>query len=88
MKEFLVYTGLRVLLFAATFGVVVGIWAAVGNGQDVNWFYALIIAFLVSGIASYTLLNRQRAKFAAHVEHRASQAAQKFEALRSIEDDN
>jgi hypothetical protein len=87
VKEFVVYTGLRVLLFAATFGVVVGLWAALGNGRDVNWFYALIIAFLVSGIASYTLLNGHRARFAARVEERASQAAQRFEELRSVEDE-
>jgi mannitol-specific phosphotransferase system IIBC component len=87
VKEFVVYTVLRVLLFAATFGIVIGIWAAVGNGRDVNWLYALIIAFLVSGVASYTLLNGQRARFAAHVEDRASKAAQRFEALKGTEDD-
>lgn len=87
MKEFVVFTGLRALLFAATFGIVAGLWAVAGNGHDVNWLYTVVIAFLVSGIASYSLLNGQRARFAARIEERASKAAQKFEELRSVEDD-
>ena len=58
MKEFVVYTGLRLLLFAATFGIVVGIWLLVAD--QANIFAAVVIAFVVSGVGSYFLLNRQR----------------------------
>ena len=69
MKEFVVYTGLRIVLFLATFGVVVGAWVLVAD--EANVFVALILAFVVSGIGSYFLLERQRAAFAQRVEERA-----------------
>ncbi|MEP9384947.1 DUF4229 domain-containing protein [Nocardioides sp. KR10-350] len=82
MKEFAVYTGLRVLVFAGTFAIVAGIW--LGTSGSLNWFYALLISFVVSGIASYTLLNRQRIAFAERVDARASRTV---EAMRAKEDD-
>lgn len=85
MKEFVIYSGLRVVLFAATLGVVCGVWAAANHG-DVDWVVAFVVSLLLSGAASFVLLNRQRAKFAAHVEERASRAAARFEAMRSDED--
>lgn len=81
----MIYTGLRVVLFAATMAIVCGVWAAANHG-DVNWIFAAVIAFLLSGAASLVLLNGQRAKFAARVEARASRAAARFEAMRSDED--
>lgn len=81
MKEFAVYTGMRILVFVATFVVVAGIWILTSG--NLNWFYALLISFVVSGIASYTLLNRQRQAFAGRVEQRASKAV---DAMRTKED--
>ena len=66
MKEFLVYTGLRIALFAATLGVVLGIWLLVAGTADV--FFSVIIAFVVSGIGSYVLLNGPRERFAQRVD--------------------
>ena len=85
MKEFVIYTGLRVVLFAATLAIVCGLWAAANHGA-INWVFAVVIAFLLSGAASLLLLNGQRAKFAARVEERASRAAARFEAMRTDED--
>lgn len=85
VKEFVIYTGLRVVLFAATLAIVSGLWAAADHGS-INWLYVVVIAFLISGGASLVVLNRQRAKFAARVEERASRAAARFEAMRSDED--
>ncbi len=74
MKEFVVYTVMRIALFLASFGVVVGVMALVFDGRY-NLFWAVILAFLISGIASYFILDRQREAFARRVEARASRAS-------------
>lgn len=84
VKEFVVYTGLRLLLFAATFGIVVGVWSAVGDQPNV--FAAVIIGFVVSGVGSYFLLDRQREALARRVESRAARATEAFEQRRARED--
>ena len=84
MKEFVVYTGLRILLFLATLGVILGVWVLVAD--EANLFLSVIVAFVVSGIGSYFLLERQRSAFATRVEARAERAAAAFEERRSKED--
>ena len=84
MKEFVVYTGLRLLLFAATFGVVVGVWLLVADSANI--LVAVVIAFVVSGVGSYFLLDRQREALARRVETRAEKATQAFEERRAKED--
>jgi len=69
----------------ASFGVVVGVMALVFDGRY-NLFWAVILAFLVSGIASYFILNRQREAFAQRVESRASKASAAFEERKARED--
>jgi uncharacterized membrane protein len=69
VKEFVVYTALRIVLFLASFGIVVG-----------------IMAFLVSGVASYYVLDRQREAFARRVESRAARASAAFEERKARED--
>jgi len=85
VKEFVVYTALRVLLFLASFGVIVGIWGLVSD-DGVPLVWAVILAFLVSGIASYFVLNRQRVAFARRVEERAAKASAAFEERKARED--
>jgi membrane protein implicated in regulation of membrane protease activity len=88
VKEFLVYTGLRVAMFVVALAVVVGIWSVPTKGSltynDVFW--VCVIAFAVSGVASYFLLNRFREQFARKVQARAERATARFEELRSKED--
>lgn len=84
MKEFVVYTGLRLLMFAATFGIVIGLWLVVGGRANI--FVAVVIAFVVSGLGSYFLLNGQREAFARRVEARAARAAKAFDELKAKED--
>ena len=84
MKEFAVYTGLRLLMFAATFGVVVGVWLLVSD--KANIFVAVVIAFVVSGVGSYFLLNRPREALAQRVEVRAERATKAFEERKAKED--
>ena len=84
MKEFWVYTGLRIALFLASLAIVAGIWAVAAD--EVNLVWAVVIAFLVSGVGSFFLLNRQREAFAQRVEVRAQKASAKIEEMRSKED--
>jgi uncharacterized membrane protein len=84
VKEFVVYTGLRLLLFAATFGIVIGVWGLVAD--EPNLLVAVVLGFVVSGVGSYYLLHAQREAFARRVEARASRATQAFEERRARED--
>jgi hypothetical protein len=84
VKEFWVYTVLRVALFAASAAVVFGIWLAVAGSASIMW--SLVIALVVSGLGSYFLLARQRAALAHHVDERARRATERFEELRAKED--
>jgi hypothetical protein len=84
VKEFWVYTGLRLLLFAASVAVVGGIWLAVSDSANVMWI--LVISLVTSGVASYVVLGRQRTALAQHVDDRARRATEKFEELKAKED--
>ena len=84
MKEFWIYTGLRVLLFVATLAVVFGVWLLLSDEVPVVW--AVVVAFAISGLASYFLLERSRQAFAQKVEGRAERVSAAFEAQRSKED--
>ena len=84
VKEFVVYTVLRLVLFAASFAIVAGSWLAVSDNVPLLWVF--VIAFVISGVASYFLLNRQRESFARRVDERARRAAAAFEAHKARED--
>ena len=85
MKEFVVYTAMRLVLFVASFGVVVGLMALFFDGRY-NLFWAVILAFLISGVASFFILDRQREAFARRVEGRAAKASAAFEERKARED--
>jgi hypothetical protein len=84
VKEFWTYTGLRLLIFAASVAMVFGVWMAVAGSVSIMW--VLVVGLLLSGIASYFLLGRQRAALATHVDARAHRAAAKFDEIRAKED--
>lgn len=84
MKEFWIYTALRAGLFVGAFCLVGGIWLLLAD--TVNVLLVIVVAFLVSGVASYVLLQRQRSAFAARVEGRAQRMSQKYEEMRAKED--
>ena len=87
VKEFLVYTGLRIALFLATLAVVVGIWFGLADRVEASdLLIAMIIAFVVSGVGSYFLLSGPRARFARRVEERAERAGRALEEMRAKED--
>jgi predicted PurR-regulated permease PerM len=85
VKEFAIYTGLRVLLFVASLITVMLIWSLFTEGR-VPALWSVVIAFAVSGVLSYFLLNRQRDAFARRVEERAARASSKFEERKARED--
>ncbi|WP_028660333.1 DUF4229 domain-containing protein [Nocardioides insulae] len=84
MKQFLVYSGLRLLFFVVAYALVAGIWLVVTQ-DAAPFFWTLVIALILSGIASFVLLERQRVEFATRVEKRASNAIEK---MRSREDED
>ncbi|WP_244931258.1 DUF4229 domain-containing protein [Nocardioides sp. W7] len=84
MKEFWVYTGLRLVLFVASLAVVFSAWLLIAG--EANILGSVVIAFLVSGIGSYFLLQRQRLALAEHVQARATRATAKFEEMKTKED--
>lgn len=84
VKEFVVYTALRILLFLASLAVVIGVWMLLADRVPLTW--AVVVAFVVSGLGSYFLLNRQRTAFARRVEERAERATAKFEEMKARED--
>ena len=86
MKEFVVYTALRLAVFVASLLVVIGIWSLVAGRDGVHALWAVVLAFIVSGIASYYLLHRQREAFARRVEARAGRVSAAFEERRARED--
>ncbi len=85
MKEFLVYTALRLLLFVSTYAVFAGIWALVLGREGVLWL-PFIAAVIVSSLLSLRLLAPQRERFAAVVQRRAERATQRFDEIKSRED--
>jgi predicted PurR-regulated permease PerM len=84
VKEFVIYTALRILLFVASLGVVVGVWFLFD--PTVPLVIAFLIALVVSGVGSYFLLSRYRERFAVVVERRAERATAAFEEMKAKED--
>ena len=82
VKEFAVYTLSRIGLFVAAYAIVVGVYLLVTGGSSVPLLWPVIVAALVSSVASVTMLRRQRERFAASVEQRARRAAARNEAHR------
>ncbi|WP_139982794.1 DUF4229 domain-containing protein [Nocardioides litoris] len=84
MKEFVVYTLLRLALFLLTWGAVTGAWLLATDKAPIGLTF--IIALVLSGIGSYFVLAGPRAKLANHVEARAERATAAFEERRARED--
>jgi len=84
VKEFWIYTGLRILLFAASVALVAGIWLTVSSSANLMWI--LIVSLVLSGLASYFLLGRQRSALAHHVDDRARRASAKLDEMKAKED--
>jgi len=84
VKEFWVYTLMRLGMFVGSFVLVVAVWYVISGDVPVIW--AIVIAFVASGVGSYFLLERQRQRLAARVETRAAKMSERFEEQRAKED--
>ncbi len=78
--QFLKYTFWRAVIFAVAWAV---LWLWWGNDAV---FLAAIVALLISGIASYFLLRRQRDALAEQIQARASRAVKNSEEKQANED--
>ncbi len=83
MKQFVVYTLARLGLFVASAAILIGVFQLLGYS---NLLLPLVLAAVVSGIASYYLLQGPRQDFAARVDARARAASRRFEESRAKED--
>jgi hypothetical protein len=86
VKEFAIYTGLRLALFVVTYAVLAGLWAALVDGGGQAFIWPFVGAVIISSLLSLRLLKGPRERFAEKVEARASRAAAKFEEIRTRED--
>ena len=86
MKDFWIYTGLRLGLFVACYAVFVGVSMLISGPDDANFLWPFVAAVLVSAVLSYKLLQTPRNRFARRVQDRAEKATAKFEAMKSHED--
>ena len=82
MKELVIYTVLRLLLFIAVLATVLGLWIKV-VGPEANLLWPVVVAFALSGVISLFLLSSPREAAARRVEQRAARAAAKYDELRS-----
>ncbi len=87
MKEFVIYTGLRILLFVATVITVIFVWSLIIGSREVPSIGVLVVSFVLSGVLSYFLLRGPRDAFARRVEERAARATAAFDARKAREDD-
>ena len=83
MKEFAVYTLARIGLFVASYVMITGVFLAFGRSSVL---LQIVLAAVVSAVASYYLLQGPRQRFAARVDARAANIARRFEETRARED--
>jgi hypothetical protein len=86
VKEFAIYTLARIGLFVASYAVIAGVWTLASGSSSVPILWPLLLAAVVSAVASFYLLRGPRERFAARVDARASAAARRFEEVRAKED--
>ncbi|WP_167736492.1 DUF4229 domain-containing protein [Nocardioides sp. 1609] len=84
MKDFVVYTALRIGLFLLTWAAVTGAWLLVAGEAALGLTF--LIAFVLSGIGSYFVLSGPRDRLARHVEQRAGRISDKMDERAAKED--
>ncbi|GAB3078837.1 DUF4229 domain-containing protein [Nocardioides zeae] len=88
MKQFVIYTLMRLALFVVVYAVVLGVWTLVVGSGPLIQLPPLIIAMLISGIVAFVLLDEQREAFAERVDARAKRVSSSYEKSRSREDED
>jgi uncharacterized membrane protein YcfT len=85
VKEFAIYTALRLAMFVACYAVLGLLYVAV-FGKTGALVWPFLAAIVISSVLSLKLLAPQRERFAAVVQARAERASSRFEEMRSKED--
>lgn len=86
MKPFALYTAARLVLFAATWGLVwlvASIWL---EWSSVTALWTALIAMAISALASFVLLRDLRQRLAQRVDERAVRMQQAYDAAKRKED--
>jgi CHASE1-domain containing sensor protein len=81
VRDFAVYTGLRLALFAVAFGL---FWLVLHDKLAI--FPILLLALIASAIASVFVLRNARERFAGTIDARARRMTKRFEEARRAED--
>jgi hypothetical protein len=83
------YATLRIVIFIMSLGVLWGAVAATGHVVTGNGaLYLMMGALLLSGVASFFLLSRQRDAMSARVAARTEKLTEKFQANAALEDED
>jgi hypothetical protein len=83
------YATLRLGVFVVSLGVLWGVVAATGHVVTGNGaLYLMMGALLLSGVASFFLLSRQRDAMSARVAARTEKLTEKFQANAALEDED
>lgn len=86
MKHFLIYTALRLGLFALCWAVLAGLGTLVIDNTTKVGIWALVLAAVLSSLLSLRFLAGPREKFAQSVQARAERATAAFEEMKTRED--
>jgi hypothetical protein len=86
VREFAVYTVARIGIFVGSYVVVAGVYLLVTGSGKLPLLWPLLVAAVLSAVASYFLLKGPRERFAQRVESRAQAASRRFEEARAKED--
>jgi len=83
------YATLRIAIFVVSLGVLWGVVAATGHVVTGNGaLYLMMGALLVSGVASFFLLSRQRDAMSARVTARTEKLTDRVRANAALEDED
>ena len=83
------YATLRIAIFLVSLAVLWGLVAATGHIVTGNGvLYLMMGALLISGVASFFLLSRQRDAMSVQVTRRTERMAHKFEENAAMEDED
>jgi len=85
VKEFAIYTALRLAIFVAC-SAVLGWLYVLAFGKTGALVWPFLAAIVISSVLSLKFLAPQRERFAAVVQARAERASSRFEEMRSKED--
>ena len=85
VKEFVIYTALRLGMFVVCYAALGLVYVAI-FGKTGALLWPFLAAIIVSSLLSLKFLAPQRERFAAVVQGRAERASARFEEMKSKED--